>query len=112
MTTAGIVTAAAVIAAVVVVTAATTAVNRLQLFGSGIAHNDDFAFEAHVFACKGVVEVHFYMGVCNLLDNSVYTVAVCCHHGQYCSGGDCFVVEFAVNFEYIFFKSDNLFGVK
>ena len=104
-------TAAAVIATAVVVTAAivaaafaatsvtAAAVSRMKLFGCGVAHGDDFAFEAYVVVDEGVIEVHLDMGRSDFGHKTLDAVAVGCEHRQAFADLDVLAVKLAVDLE-------------
>lgn len=112
-------TAAAIIATTVVVTAAivattavtAAAVSRMQLFGSGVTHNDDLAFEAHVVVDKRMIEVHPDMRRCDFGDKSLDAIAVSGEHRQALADFDVLVVKLAVDLKDLALDFDNMLGV-
>lgn len=112
-------TAAAVIATAVVVTAAivaatavtAAAVSRMKLFGSGVAHGDDFAFEAYVVVDEGVIEVHLDMGRSDFGHKTLDAVAVGCEHRQAFADLDVLAVKLAVDLEDLALDLDDMLGV-
>lgn len=104
-------TSACVIAATVVVTAATATVGGLKFFGGSVAHGLHLTLETHVLAGERVVEVHDYLSVGHILDETVDTETVGGHHRHESARLDHLGVKFTVDHEDVFLQSDNLLGV-
>ena len=101
---------AAVAFAAVAATAAAAGLG-FEFFGGGVADGDDVAFEAYIFACEGMVEVHFDIGVGDFGHDAVDAEAVGGHHGEDGTGLNDFFVDLAIDFEDVEGEGDNLFGV-
>lgn len=102
---------ACVVAASVVVTAAAATMGGLEFLGGSVAHGLYFAFEAYVLSGKRVVEVHDYLSVGHILDETVDTETVGGHHRHESARLDHLGVKFTVDHENVFLQSDNLLGV-
>ena len=74
-------TFAAVAIAAVAATAAAAGLG-FEFFGGGVADGNDVAFEAYIFACEGMVEVHFDIGVGDFGHDAIDAEAVGGHHGK------------------------------
>ena len=109
--TAVVVTAAIVAAAFAATSVAAAAVSRMKLFGSGVAHGDDFAFEAYVVVDEGVIEVHLDMGRSDFGHKTLDAVAVGCEHRQAFADLDVLAVKLAVDLEDLALDLDDMLGV-
>lgn len=102
---------ACVVAATVVVTAATATVGGLKLLGCSVAYGLHLTLETYVLAGERMVEVHDYLSVGHILDETVDTETVGGHHRHESARLDHLGVKFAVDHEDVFLQSDNLLGV-